>query len=999
MMLSRLRLIALSGTVLAGMTTAAQADPISVAILGTIGLSASTIGATAFAVATSALTLTMSLGLSLVASMLNRPKKPVGGGTAGKLQAGGVVPRSIPIGRGPVTHSLVYANSDGRVSKTPNAVLTQVFALADVPVRGLAEIWVNGSKVTWTDTVGTQNAGGAYGYGIEIAEYPLHLFVKFYDGTQTAADSNLVSRFGSHPTRPYGSDRIGTGVAYAIVSCVVNSKYFSGFPQFKFVLDGAALYDPRQDSTAGGSGTQRWNDRSTWGVAPSNPMVQAYNLLRGFSYGSQWIYGGQTIGGAQLPVSAWAAAMNECDVAVSLAAGGSEAQFRAATELRFDEPPIDALKKLLAACNGRVGERGGLFKPKAGAATSAVFSITDEDILSDASSTFEPFRSLDAIVNGVTGKYIEPREAWNAKDAPPIYTPALETIDGGRRQTADLGFDAVTSATQVQRLMTAALADARRERRHQLPLPPDAFVLEPTDSISWTSARNGYVTKLFEIKSTRDLGGLLTGVSLSEVDPADYNWSTGNEKAVAISSTAPFTIPAQAIVDWNASAITLTGTDGSQLAGIRMTWDGTVEDIDGIQFEVWNDAQTVLIYEGSTDRYENGAVDITANIRPQTAYKVRGRYRPISQRRTVSWSGYISVMTPAVQGVSAGSVSLDRLAADVRSDLQNALDTADVTAQRILGDLQAARQSKDVHTLSVTNGDATARLGEQVTVIATDTGALSTKVTTLDAVFGDNSANTLVRYVSTAASGTAFSLVEFLARQTVGGTARFAGLRIGANNTSGFVEITAGQFFLTDPNWNSGVRGNILTWDTGLGTFIFGPPVRFQSTATFAAGIITTTALASGAVTERSSARVTTTVTPTNDNNTTFQNTSASVTVTTTATDWVDIFGQIAAESTMSRVTPGAMSVNIQWRLVRITGGSPTALLPDDSLIVSMPLLQGSGSALSLAGSDWRQFSHQDAPGAGTHTYQLQISAGWTGNTGGTVQLRHRQINVAVTKR
>lgn len=60
MMLSRLRLIALSGTVLAGMTTAAQADPISVAILGTIGLSASTIGATAFAVATSALTLTMS---------------------------------------------------------------------------------------------------------------------------------------------------------------------------------------------------------------------------------------------------------------------------------------------------------------------------------------------------------------------------------------------------------------------------------------------------------------------------------------------------------------------------------------------------------------------------------------------------------------------------------------------------------------------------------------------------------------------------------------------------------------------------------------------------------------------------------------------------------------------------------------------------------------------------------------------------------------------------
>jgi hypothetical protein len=693
MLLKKIKLIALSGTVLAGMTTAAQADPISVLVLGAVGLSASTVGATAFAIATSALTLSMSLGLSLVASMLNRPKKPVGGGTEGKLQAGGTVSRTIPLGRKLVTHSLVYANSDGRVSKTPNAVLTQVFALADVPVRGLAEIWVNGSKVTWTGTVGTQSAGGTYGYGTEIAEYPLHMFVKFYDGTQTEADSNLVSRFGSHATRPYGTDRIGTGVAYAIVSCVVNTQYFSGFPQFKFVVDGAPLYDPRLDTTAGGSGSQRWNDKTTWSVAPTNPMVQAYNLMRGMSYGSQWLYGGQSIGATQLPVSAWAAAMNECDVAISLAAGGSEPQFRSATELRFDEPPVDALKRILASCNGRIGERGGAFKPKVGAATSAVFSITDDDILSDASSTFEPFFSLDAIVNGVTGKYIEPREGWNAKDAPPIYTPSFELVDGGRRQTADLGFDAVTSATQVQRLMTAALADARRERRHQLPLPPDAFVLEPTDSISWTSARNGYTTKLFEIRSTRDLGGLLTGVSLSEVDPADYTWGTGNERAVALSSTAPFSIPSQSIVDWNATGVTLAGTDGSELPAIRMTWDGSVEDIDGIQFEVWNNAQTDLIYEGSTDRYEIGAIVISANIRPATIYKVRGRYRPVSTR-PVAWSGYITVTTPSVQLVGPSSVELSRLSSELQTLIAGS-PTAPETIPGIRQAIENFRRSVD----------------------------------------------------------------------------------------------------------------------------------------------------------------------------------------------------------------------------------------------------------------------------------------------------------------
>lgn len=1342
-MLNKLKLIALSGTVLAGMTTAAQADPISAIALTSIGLSASTIGATAFSIATSALTLTMSLGLSLVSSMLNRPKKPVGGGTAGKLQAGGTLPRSIPLGRTVVTHSLVYANSDGRVSKTPNAVLTQVFSLADVPVRGLAEIWVNGSKVTWTATVGTQNAGGAYGYGIEIAEYPLHLFVKFYDGTQTAADSNLVSRFGSHPTRPYGSDRIGTGIAYAIVSCVVNSKYFSGFPQFKFVVDGAPLYDPRQDTTAGGSGSQRWTDKSTWSAAPSNPMVQAYNLLRGMSYGSQWLYGGQTIGAPQLPISAWAAAMNECDVAIPLAAGGSEPQFTSAMELRFDEPPIDALRKLLSASNGRIGERGGLFKPKVGAATSAVFSITDEDILSDASSTFDPFRSLDAIVNGVTGKYIEPREGWNAKDAPSIYTPALEAIDGGRRQTADLSFDAVTSAVQVQRLMTAALADARRERSHKLPLPPDAYVLEPTDTISWTSARNGYVNKLFEIKSTRDLGGLLTGVSLSEVDPADYSWSISNERAVALSSTAPFVVPTQPIVDWNASAVTVTGTDGSQLPGIRMTWDGTVEDIDGIQFEVWDDAQTSLIYEGSTDRYEIGAIVITANLRPSTAYKVRGRYRPVSSR-PVSWSGYISVTTPAVQLVGPASIDITRLstalqttiagtgpgtvpgvqqaidnfrrsldptesvrslagepvlanirreidqlsetmaavqarfeqlrAANIEAGLEidseegrariyavaaltsdttrrfndvsvsiSALDArvsliastvvsgdfsalvtqistvrvdldalsaslsnyvrtatftpvqaevtilrADLTTANAAITLRATQTALDSATTRITNAETTisalgniissvsavtqaadidltnqtlaqvlallaankdatvtefanatnqigARIDENGNAIATarleltalttstaagflseqtarasavdalttsinsltaivnnpTTGLAATKalvdstagtlatttsaqattnstlsaaaaaaqstatsaasaaatadgkavaadskaVTALsnaatadgkavaaqatadsassaaasaasaastlssrvNAVFGANVADALL-YVGSFADGTgAASTFTLSARATVGGTPQEVGITgfvgsagrgIELGGSGATVRIRAAQVQLVDASVNGGVP--VTMFSIAGGKFVFNPLTE-----------IVTDNIRASSVTDRQAARVTTASTLTN-NASLWSDVSATVNVTTTSTDFVSVFGQASADVNIATSIGGTLSVTVRYRIVRVTSGSTTVLLPDDSGVNGKVLLQGSasvGSGGSLVGNDHAQFSLQDQPGAGTHTYRIEISASWTGSNSGAAQIRVRSINANVVKR
>ncbi|WP_216074246.1 hypothetical protein, partial [Acinetobacter baumannii] len=73
------------------------------------------------------------------------------------------------------------------------------------------------------------------------------------------------------------------------------------------------LYDPSKDSAAGGSGAQRWSDPSTWGGDGDNlPAVQAYNVLRGVTYGGQWVYGLQRINSAQLPSAAWINAIAAC---------------------------------------------------------------------------------------------------------------------------------------------------------------------------------------------------------------------------------------------------------------------------------------------------------------------------------------------------------------------------------------------------------------------------------------------------------------------------------------------------------------------------------------------------------------------------------------------------------------------------------------------------------------------------------------------------------------
>ncbi|GEM_PF-3739658 len=67
----------------------------------------------------------------------------------GTLQGGGDVPRSFILGRIATAGSLVFVNTWGQDGDTPNAYLTQVIALSDLPVRGLAEVWVNGEFVTF----------------------------------------------------------------------------------------------------------------------------------------------------------------------------------------------------------------------------------------------------------------------------------------------------------------------------------------------------------------------------------------------------------------------------------------------------------------------------------------------------------------------------------------------------------------------------------------------------------------------------------------------------------------------------------------------------------------------------------------------------------------------------------------------------------------------------------------------------------------------------------
>jgi len=83
--------------------------------------------------------------------------------------------------------------------------------------------------------------------------------VTHYTGAQLSADSTLVVAMAAQGIA-YASPL--TGFAYSVVAIPI--KAFSGQLNFTARIRGRRVYDPRQDSTAGGSGSQRLAQPSTW---------------------------------------------------------------------------------------------------------------------------------------------------------------------------------------------------------------------------------------------------------------------------------------------------------------------------------------------------------------------------------------------------------------------------------------------------------------------------------------------------------------------------------------------------------------------------------------------------------------------------------------------------------------------------------------------------------------------------------------------------------------
>jgi hypothetical protein len=761
-MLRRLALaLSLSTAIVAAGAGTATAGP---AIAGIMAFAATPLGGV---VVNAAIGLAFSGGAALIDHLTKPPEERPGArpvaGYSGSVPNDPTAPIGFTMGTRAVAGTIGYRGVWGQAGKVPNAFYVEERILSDMPLGddpGPAGI-VIGKKLR---TIDWNAAPATLGYPIPAynRDGKDHAWARWHNGEQVAADSYMRAKFGDHPDQPYTAGMVGRGQAKLIVTFRANPKLFKkGFPEWKVLTAGIAMYNIAKDTTAGGDGAHRINDPATWEPSDLLP-VHIFNGLLGVRYGSEWVWGGQSTAPSQLPAANWIAAIAEANTLVGKKGGGTERQYVGGLEIAGDMEPAAVFEHQLRACSGRFAEIGGTFKMLCGLPASPVMSFTDSSLVISRPQQHEPFPRPEATFNALLSKYYEPSSGWQLKELPERRNDDWIAEDGGYRP-ANNTYEAVTSATQGQRLDDEAMRDSRRWRRHTHVLPPAASELEPLDLVAWSSAFWGYESKTFLLDEIDDEETFEQLVTIREVEPTDHgSYDPETDQKDMVFPTLDLSGPTPTVMaGYQAFADVITGDNGARRPKVRLRVPGGLDDVASITATVLRTSDVSHVWTG-TQEYRQGLADgstydviLGAEVLQLTAYQIYVSEIPMpGSKRDVVTAGPLDVTTGNVPigPEDVYGLTLETLAAEVRgivadtaaqtrAILEQAQELATLGAGETLANYSEHAQMR--RELQIVREDVTARYTEAITVALTSGGALVSRIELLEATVNTTQAEAI----------------------------------------------------------------------------------------------------------------------------------------------------------------------------------------------------------------------------------------------------------------
>lgn len=607
----------------------------------------------------------VGIALSFASTLLApKPKKPVGG-TKLEVQYGADQAREIAVGLVAISGHDVYTNTYGKANK----YCQKVFVLSDFITSGITRVSVNGKwhTIDWSDVEGGR---GALVTGLDDDI----IRVRYYDGRHTALQSIEFDDHGlveeSNPSGRWTAQHVGRMTSFVVVNYRYNDKDQPNLPTLIWEFKGAPVYDLRRDSTAGGSGSHRWDDVSTWEYS-ENGVLHAYAYERGFYVGGQLLIG-KGLSEDDLPAARWMSAANVCDEPTSNRAKRYRcgALFNAGDGVTHR----DNLEPVFQSFSGNMAELVDGDIPIVGANQPVVATIYDTDRIVGSAWDYQAKRSRTELVNSVYGTYNKPEDLWAATSYKPRESATALALDRERHAVA-LNFTTVDNEKQAAELAEAQLRRNRYQASETMTVRPRWATLEVGDWIKRDSEKYGVHT--FQVVGI-SLGALTEAnarnvtLTLDEVGTGIYDTSIViPELPPRVGQAGPvYTLTPENFV---VVASSVTAVSGRVYPAMEARWD-SIDDVtvDAVLVQYWKSSDPDTVLEKNVQMPATYVV-LVEGVLPNTEYTLRARVVTNPSRTTIWTDNWVVVTTDELIGMAELNAQLRSEIALITNNLDGSI--------------------------------------------------------------------------------------------------------------------------------------------------------------------------------------------------------------------------------------------------------------------------------------------------------------------------------------
>lgn len=421
-----------------------------------------------------------------------------------------------------------------------------------------------------------------------------YMWIRRYTGTSTQVVDYFLSQVDG---TAFSSNFRGRGIAYAAITYGWSGSasgylWQQGLPDFTFTVKGMKCYDPRLDTTNGGSGSHRYATPSTWEWTDCPALIAStflmFDQLRG---------GGGYDPATEIDWALVAAAANICDASVTIPSGS---QARYTCNLVLDATALfeDNLGDIIDCMMGRCIWRDGKWRLYAGAWDTATFTIEESDWLSPvAIQTIAPRR--EGRWNGVRCFYVDPSRNYQRVEAYPRTSSTYYDDDAGERIWLELERSGVNTETEAQRHAEFILRQSRNQIRFTGLLGPkfQYLALWETGVINFASL--GWSSKTFRLVSYRLNADGSVNVGFGEEQSTDWtDLASGEYSSPSIAALPESNVQAPDAPTALTITATISGTILASLTPGQVKPIGTTYQLYASPGSLWNANSAQLTWEG-----------------------------------------------------------------------------------------------------------------------------------------------------------------------------------------------------------------------------------------------------------------------------------------------------------------------------------------------------------------------------------------------------------------